>query len=107
MHFANPWGLLALLALPTIIVIHLYHRRFPPLVVAGLHLWSAETRQTIAGRQREKLPVTASLLLELLAALLLAVVLSEPHFSGLNEAVHLVAVLDGSASMSAKPPGAD
>src|SRR5437868_2090414 len=63
MHFANPWGLLALLALPTIIVFHLYHRRFPPLVVAGLHLWTSETRQTIAGRRREKLPVSASLLL--------------------------------------------
>lgn len=103
MHFANPWGLLALLALPTIIVIHLYHRRFPPLVVAGLHLWTSETRQTIAGRRREKLPVSASLLLELAAALLLALVLSEPHYAGLNDAVHLVAVLDNSASMSASP----
>jgi len=105
MHFANPWGLLALLALPTIIVIHLYHRRFPPLVVAGLHLWTSETRQTIAGRRREKLPVSASLLLELAAAFLLAVVLSEPHYAGMNDAVHLVAVLDNSASMSAQPVG--
>lgn len=104
MHFANPWGLLALLAIPTIIVIHLYHRRFPPLVVAGLHLWTSETRQTIAGRRREKLPVSASLLLELAAALLLTLVLSEPHYAGLNDAVHLVAVLDNSASMSARPP---
>jgi hypothetical protein len=103
MHFANPWGLLALLALPAIIVIHLYHRRFPPLVIAGLHLWTSETRQTIAGRRREKLPVSASLLLELAAALLLAVVFSEPHFAGISDTVHLVAVLDNSASMSAKP----
>jgi hypothetical protein len=105
MHFANPWGLLALLALPTIIIIHMYHRRFPPLVVAGLHLWTSETRQTIAGRRREKLPVSASLLLELAAAFLLAVILSEPHYAGMNNAVHLVAVLDNSASMSAQPSG--
>jgi len=103
MHFANPWGLLALLALPTIIAIHLYHRRFPPLIVAGLHLWTSETRQTLAGRRREKLPVSVSLLLELAAALLVAVVLSEPRFAGLNDEVHLVAVLDDSASMSARP----
>lgn len=107
MYFANPWGLTALAAIPVIMVIHLYHRRFPPLVVAGLHLWSAETRKTNPGRRREKLPVTASLLLELLAALLLALVLAEPHFSGMNQAVHLVAVLDGSASMSARPPETD
>ena len=93
MYLANPWGLVALAALPAIIVIHLYHRRFPPLIVAGLHLWTSETRQHLAGRRREKVPVTASLVLELAAALLLALILSEPHFGALSEAVHLVAVL--------------
>jgi hypothetical protein len=107
MYLANPWGLVALLALPAIIVIHLYHRRFPPLVVAGLHLWTSETRQHLSGRRREKLPVTASLILELVSALLLALILSEPHFGALSEAVHLVAVLDNSASMSGRPPGAE
>lgn len=101
MYFANPWGLLALLAIPAIIVIHMYHRRFPPLVVAGLHLWSTETVQHLAGRKRERLPVSASLLLELLAALLLALVLSRPHFGYGSDTIHLVAVLDNSASMMA------
>lgn len=105
MYLANPWGLLALLALPAIVVIHLYHRRFPPLIVAGAHLWTSQTRQNLEGRRREKLPVTASLILEFLAALLLSLILSEPHFGGLNEALHLIAVLDNSASMSARPPG--
>jgi len=106
-QLANPWGLLALLALPAILAIHMYHRRFLPLEVAGLHLWTSQTRQSLAGRRREKLPITWSLIFELAAALLLAVVLSEPHVGGLNQAVHLVAVLDNSASMSAKPPGRD
>ena len=105
MYFANPWGLVALAAVPAIIAIHLFHRRFPPLVVAGLHLWTPETRQTLAGRRVERLPVSTSLILELLAAVLLAAGLSEPHFGGLSEAVHLVVVLDSSASMSAKAPG--
>ena len=35
MYFANPWGLLGLLSLPVITAIHLYQRRFPPLLVAG------------------------------------------------------------------------
>lgn len=107
MYCANPWGLLALVAIPAIIVIHLYRRRFPPLLIAWLHLWTSETRQNLAGRRREKLPVSASLILELLAALLLVAVLSEPHFGGLTNARHLVAVLDSSASMAAKPPGND
>src|SRR5690349_24282143 len=82
----------------------MYHRRFPPLLVAGVHLWSSETRQHLAGRKRETLPITASLLLELLAAFLISLVLSRPQFGNTTSTVHLVAVLDDSASMQGKPP---
>lgn len=105
MHFANPWGLLSLVALPVILVIHLYHRRYPTLMVAGLHLWGVETHTTTAGRTRERLPITRSLLLELLAALVLSLVLSDPRWGDIGKVVHLVVVLDNSASMSSKPPG--
>ena len=101
MFFANPWGLLGLLALPAIMIIHLYHRRFPPRVVAGLHLWGAESRVPVAGRKRERLPVSRSLIFELLAALLLTLVLAQPRFGDLDAVRHFIAVIDGSASMSA------
>ncbi len=107
MYFANPWGLLALLSVPTIIAIHLYHRRFPQLVVAGLHLWTAETQQHLAGRRRERLPLSASLIFEILAALLLSFALAEPQIGGMSNAVHLVAILDNSASMAGRPEGND
>lgn len=105
MYFANPWGLLGLLALPAMVVIHLYHRRYPPLLVAGLHLWGIETHTTTAGRTRERLPITPSLICELLAALLLSLVLADPRWGDLGKVVHLVVVLDNSASMSSRPPG--
>lgn len=105
MYFANPWGLLGLIALPAIVVIHLYHRRYPPLFVAGLHLWGVETHTTTAGRTRERLPITPSLICELLAALVLSLVLADPSWGDLGKVVHLVAVLDNSASMSSRPPG--
>src|SRR6476661_4284379 len=82
----------------------MYHRRFPPLVVSGTHLWTSEARQNVAGRKREKLPITRSLVLELLAALLISLVISQPRWGGLNRTVHLVAVLDNSASMMSRPP---
>lgn len=107
MYFANPWGLLGLLALPVIVVIHLYHRRYPTLFVAGLHLWGLEAYTTAAGRTRERLPVTPSLICELLAALLLSLVLADPRWGEMGRVAHLVVVLDNSASMSAKPPGQD
>ncbi len=103
MSFANPWGLLALLAMPAIVAIHLYHRRFPPIVVAGVHLWGVQHEMRSGGRTRERLPITPSLLLELLAAFLIAMILSQPRFGELGRATHLVVVLDNSASMQAEP----
>ncbi|MFV0445900.1 MAG: BatA domain-containing protein [Planctomycetaceae bacterium] len=105
MYFANPWGLLGLLALPAIVAIHLYRRRFPTLYVAGAHLWGAETRVADAGRRRDRLPLTVSLLLELLAALLLSLALADPRMEETDAVHHVVAVLDDSASMQAQPAG--
>jgi hypothetical protein len=105
MYFANPLGLLALLALPAIVVIHMYHRRFEPLYVAGAHLWGAITETQAPGRKRQRLPFTASLLLELLAALLIALLLSQPRFGEFDRVEHVVVVLDNSASMQAAPAG--
>ncbi len=101
MYFANPFGLFALLSLPTIVIIHLYHRRLPPVLVAGLHLWGGEIKQPTAGRKRERLPISKSLILELLGALVLSLVLSQPRFGELDNVQHVIAVLDSSASMSA------
>ncbi len=105
MFFANPWGLLGLLALPAILAIHLFQRRFPPLDVAGLHLWSAEARTQSPGRRREHLPITTTLILELLAALLATAVLARPRIGNFGRAPHLIVVLDNSASMSAVVDG--
>ncbi len=104
MYFANPWGLLGLLSLPVIVYIHLFHRRFPPLEVAGLHLWTLDTRKDTPGRKKEQLPVTRSLLLELLAALLISLLLADPRDASVTTRAHLVAILDNSASMSARLP---
>ncbi len=102
MSFANPWGLLALAALPAIAAIHLFHRRYPRMPVAGLHLWGVARLTHTPGRRRERLPITTTLILELLAALVLALALARPRVDSFDRAVHLVAVLDGSASMSAR-----
>ena len=41
MIFTTPLGLLALLAIPAIVAIHLFRRRFPVRPVAGLFLWQS------------------------------------------------------------------
>ena len=105
MTFTNPLGLLALLAVPVILAIHLYRRRFPKLAVAGAFLWGGETEVRDAGRTRDRLPITATLLLELLAATLLALILAGPRLGSASRVAHLIAVLDDSASMAATLPG--
>ncbi len=105
MYFANPWGLLGLLALPVIAFIHLYQRRYPPLYVGGLFLWATDTQVRMPGRRRDRLPITKTLLIELFAALLLTLVLADPRFGEWDKGTHLVAVLDHSASMQGQPAG--
>jgi hypothetical protein len=102
MFFANPWGLLGLCSVPAILAIHMYHRRFPPVLVGGLHLWGEEVRIPTSGRKRERLPISLSLILELLAAVLLTLVLSQPRLGDQDRVRHFVIVLDNSASMSAR-----
>ena len=105
MYFANPLGLLGLLGVPVILAIHLFRQRFPPLVIAGAHLWGVESRVTTAGRKLDRLPVTATLILELLAALLLSLGLSQPRIGMSADVSHLIVALDDSASMQASPSG--
>lgn len=105
MYLANPWGLLGLLGLPVIAFIHLYHRRFPPHYVGGLFLWVTDTEVRMPGRRLDRLPVTSTLILELLAALMLSLVLADPRFFEWDEVRHMVAILDHSASMQGQPDG--
>jgi hypothetical protein len=99
--FAAPLGLLALLALPAVLALHLFRRRFRVQEVSALFLWGQVERQPLAGRQRERLVRSASLWLELFGALALGLALAGPRCGGPVSVPHLVAVIDGSASMLA------
>lgn len=102
--FTTPLGLLALLAVPAVVALHLLRRRFAPRTVSALFLWTALDRDPAEGRRWDRLRSTASLLLESLAALLLALALAGPRGCA-GEGRHLVVVLDDSASMAARVDG--
>ena len=101
MTFATPLGLLALVAIPTIVAIHLFRRRFPPRPVAGLFLWQTIRQAPAEGRKIGPLPITTSLILECLAALALALILAGARLNSADVSRHLVVLLDDSASMAA------
>ena len=101
MIFAAPLGLLALLAIPAIVAIHLFRRRFPVRPVAGLFLWQIGRQTPEGGGKIARLPITTSLILECLAALALALILAGARISSADLSPHLVVLLDDSASMAA------
>ncbi len=103
MPFANPLGLIALLAVPAVLALHLFRRRFQPREVSALFLWRARDSAPAAGRHREPLRSSASLWLELACAALLALAFSGPRAGCAGaRGEHFVVVLDGSASMAAR-----
>lgn len=101
MIFATPLGLLALAAVPAIIAIHLFRRRFPVRPIAGLFLWQIARERPEGGGKITTLPVTTSLILECLAALALALILAGARCASTNVSQHLVVLLDDSLSMTA------
>jgi len=103
--FAAPLGLLALLAVPAIVALHLFRRRFVPRPVSALFLWSDADRTPLAGRKRERLRRSWSLWAECLAAVCLALALAGLRGCGDQPGEHLVVVLDASASMDAQREG--
>jgi hypothetical protein len=98
---ANPLGLLALVAIPAIVAIHLFRRRFPVRPVAGLFLWRILQQTPEGGGKIARLPITTSLILECLAALALALILAGARLSSTGVSDHLVVLLDDTASMAA------
>jgi len=100
--FVHPLGLLALLAVPMVVALHLFRRRFEPRAVSALFLWRVDDREPVAGRKRERLVQSASLWCEIAAALALALCFAGPRASCVAaKSEHLVVVLDSSASMGA------
>ena len=101
--FTQPWGLLGLLAVPVVVALHLFRRRYQVQRIAALFLWEDAQRSESTGRKRQPLRRTPSFWLEVLAALLAGLLLGgfDPLAGG--EAKHLVAVLDDSASMGHAP----
>ncbi|MBL8755307.1 MAG: BatA and WFA domain-containing protein [Planctomycetes bacterium] len=101
MTFTQPLGLLALLAVPAVVLLHLFRNKLPQRRIAASFLFPDQALLAGAGRTRTRLLRTPSFWCELLAAILLAAWLGGLSFGG-RRALPLVLVLDGSASMAAK-----
>lgn len=97
--FANPLGLLALLAIPAILAIHFLQRKSITLPVSTLFLLERTQREAVSGRRFERLIPSVPLWMQLLAVILLTWFLAEPRFQKDNSVQRVAIVIDASASM--------
>jgi len=100
LSFGNPLGFLALLGIPAVLAIHFLQRRSKQAVVSTLFLLQQLQRESEGGSRFERLRPSIPLWLQLLAVLILTWLLAEPRWMERNSVQQIVAVLDGSASMS-------
>ncbi|MGQ9588825.1 MAG: vWA domain-containing protein [Planctomycetota bacterium] len=105
MILENPWGLLALASVAAIVAIHLFQRRFRRRQVAGLFLWLRGKKAAPPGKAIKPPPATLSLFLEIAACAILSLLLAGARLRSETRSKRFLFVLDGSASMGAKPPG--
>jgi hypothetical protein len=100
--FGFPWGLLALGALVPLVAAYFLRRRQKPVVVSALFLWRTPRPRAEGGPRWERFTREASLLLEALAVLAVALYLADLRWGESAVRRHLVLVVDGSLSMSAR-----
>lgn len=101
MTFALPLGLLALLAIPIIIILHLMRERHKRVTVPSLIHWRKIPYRRPDNRMQQ-LPLTLLLLLHIIAAGLLGIALAQPQIAGvvLDRAEQTVVIVDTSTSMA-------
>lgn len=98
-----PLGLLALLAIPLILWLHLRRERSRVVVIPSLLLWQQLPRPS-SMKERRWLPLSLLLLLQLFIAALFALVLSQPQgmIAFGPQRQHLAVIIDVSTSMAAR-----
>ena len=102
MTLLAPLGLLALLAIPVLIVFYLLRVRYRDHEVSSTYLWEQLTRDLAVHEPWQKPRFSILLLIQAVLLGALALTLARPTLtSGAQERVHAVVLLDGSASMSA------
>ena len=101
MFFANPWGLLALAALPAIVAIHFLQENSRRVRASTLFLLERAAPLPSGGIRLEKFRNSLPFWMQLLAATALAWLLADPRWIAKESRQTVAVVLDSSASMQA------
>ncbi len=99
LFFANPWGLAALAAVPSLVAIHFLQERSRRVRASTLFLLERAAPLPTGGMRLEKFRNSVPFWMQLLAVLALAWLLVDPRWVRTDSRQTVVVVLDSSASM--------
>ena len=102
MNFLNPWGFLALVGIPIIIVMYLLKQKYQEKQISSLFLWKKAIAVTQAHEPWQKWKKNLLFFLQILGVILIATALASPYGIWNKEITNYVLVLDASMSMQAK-----
>lgn len=105
MTFLYPLGFLALLAIPVLILIYIIKNRYTEQTIASTYLWTLSERFLRRRIPINRLTGIISLILQILAVILIAIILAHPIISIPNGANEFCFILDGSGSMNIEQGG--
>lgn len=100
MTFAYPLGLLALVAIPIIILIYIIKSKYTEQTIASTYLWTLSEKFLKKRKPISKLTGIITLILQLLAVVIVALLIAQPVFTIKGAARDVYFILDGSASMN-------
>ena len=98
---ANPWGLLALMAIPAIVGVHFLQERSRRVRASTLFLLERAAPTAAAGARIERFRQSLPFWMQVLAAAIAAWLLADPRIVRRDSRQTVAVVLDSSASMQA------
>lgn len=105
MSFNYPLGLLALLAIPVLVIIYIIKNKYTEQVVASTYLWTLSERFLKRKNPINRITGIISLILQILAVIFIAFAIAQPVFTINGAAQDYVFIVDGSGSMNLEISG--
>lgn len=100
MNLLYPLGLLALIAVPVLVIIYIIKNKYTEQVITTTYLWTLSEKFLKRKNPLKRITGILSLILQILVVVLIAMSLTQPSFTLVGAAHDYLFVLDGSGSMN-------
>ena len=105
MRFLYPWGFVALLGIPVLILIYIIKNRYTEQTVSSTYLWTLSEKFIKRRIPINRITGIINLILQILAVVAIALALAHPIFYIPGAAKAYCFILDGSGSMNIEQEG--